>query len=507
MNPISISLAALALSPQPAAPGAFNSQGLFLSHLENVLGTSFDLKILASGLPQARQAEVVVINEIKRLDAVLSSYRSESEFRQWMQSTVETSLSDDLWNVLQGFDYWQQQTHGAIQAAIGHVTQIWQQAAANQALPSSKLLEEVSEKVNQKHWQLNANTRTATRLTQLPLTLHTFVKSYILDKAAAAALQLNGVAALVLNIGGDLVVRGQWAETIRLTHPLSYAENNQPLAQLFVQNRAVATSGNYRRGFWIQNTWFSHIIDPRTAQPAQQVISATVVHPEAAVAGALATAFNILSPQESRQLATQFPGAEYLIVGNDGTQHTSLDWHKLTLPQAAATTITPPVHTVNILSLASKEKPWDPKQELAITFELSRFEGRSHRPFVAVWIEDEKHNPVRQLAIWYNKPRWLPELKAWYAMQRKTGGDASIIASATRSAGDYTLIWDGKDDHGEFVAQGKYFICVEAAREHGTYQLIRQSMDCNGKPKQKEVNGNVEIKTATLDYREKTNGN
>ena len=51
--------------------------------------------------------------------------------------------------------------------------------------------------------------------------------------------------------------------------------------------------------------------------------------------------------------------------------------------------------------------------------------------------------------------------------------------------------------------QGKYTVLIEAAREHGSYQLIRQVMDFNGKTKQQTLNGNVEIATAALDYREK----
>jgi hypothetical protein len=88
-------------------------------------------------------------------------------------------------------------------------------------------------------------------------------------------------------------------------------------------------------------------------------------------------------------------------------------------------------------------------------------------------------------------------------MQRSIGLNAASIASATRSAGSYSLVWDGKDDKGEFVKQGKYTINIEAAREHGTYQLIRQEMDFNGKPKNQTLNGSTEIATAALEYRDK----
>jgi hypothetical protein len=150
-----------------------------------------------------------------------------------------------------------------------------------------------------------------------------------------------------------------------------------------------------------------------------------------------------------------------------------------------------------------KDKLWNEKQELVINLELAKFEGRFRRPFVAVWIEDEAGQPVRRLAVWYNKPRWLPDLRYFYAAQRKSEIDMTSFTGATRSAGNYSLNWDGKNDQGQFVKQGKYTVFIEAAREHGTYQLIKQEMNFNGKAQDKPLEGNEEITSASLSYRDK----
>jgi FAD:protein FMN transferase len=126
-----------------------------------------------------------------------------------------------------------------------------------------------------------------------------------------------------------------------------------------------------------------------------------------------------------------------------------------------------------------------------------------------VWIEDKDRFPVRTLALWYQKPRWLPELKAWSRANRlraMTGNTdlTGSVSSATRPAGKYTLKWDGKDSQGNLVKSGKYTVFIEAAREHGTYQLMRQEIDFNGEPKQFNLPGNVEIVSASLDYRKKS---
>src|SRR5450755_3320146 len=59
---------------------------LFVSHFENVLGTSLELKVLASSEKQASVAEGAVLKEIGRLGKILSAYDAGSEFSQWFRT-------------------------------------------------------------------------------------------------------------------------------------------------------------------------------------------------------------------------------------------------------------------------------------------------------------------------------------------------------------------------------------------------------------------------------------
>ena len=65
------------------------------------------------------------------------------------------------------------------------------------------------------------------------------------------------------------------------------------------------------------------------------------------------------------------------------------------------------------------------------------------------------------------------------------------------------MIWDGKDNNGKQLAGGEYTITIEAVREHGTYQSIRKEVVIEGKPFTEELKGNVEIKSASIEYRRK----
>ena len=162
--------------------------------------------------------------------------------------------------------------------------------------------------------------------------LNSFAKSFIINKACNAALAAGNVDAIVLNIGGDIVIRGRHTEQVQISDPKADAENDAPVSTVSLQNKAIATSGNYRRGELLGGKWYSHIVDPRTGIPAGNIISSTVVAPNAADAGAMATAFSVLTPTESAALAATVPGTEYMVITRDGRRIESEGWKASEIP-------------------------------------------------------------------------------------------------------------------------------------------------------------------------------
>lgn len=160
----------------------------------------------------------------------------------------------------------------------------------------------------------------------------------------------------------------------------------------------------------------------------------------------------------------------------------------------------------------SQGKPWDESFEAVVSIEINTQEGfRVMRPYVAIWIEDKDAYSVRTLSLWFQQGRgfrWLNNLRRWVKGERDRqladGGDlTTTVSSATRQPGKYQVVWNGRDDKNKPVKQGTYFVCVEAAREHGTYQLIRKEVTISNQPLKLDLGGNLEIKSASLEYRRK----
>jgi len=474
---------------------------LYVSQFENVLGTSMELKVSALSETDASLAEKTVMQEISRMTKILSAYDPNSEFSSWFKTYGQpVQVSKELFEVLDLFDQWKARTSGALDASAEVVSKLWKQAAKQQRIPTDEELANAVAEIKQSHWKLDDAAQTATHLSHAPLMLNTFVKSYIIKEATNMAMKAGKLNGIVVNIGGDIVIAGDNNETVNISDPKADAENETPIDQVMISNKAIATSGNYRRGEMINGHWYSHIVDPRTGQPADNIISATVIASNATDAGALATAFNVMTPSESIKLAATIHGAEYLIITKDGEKIVSPGWSSLETK----------------LPVKKDEKNKNGQKndfELIVNFEinLQKAGGPVKRPYIAIWVEDENHSAVRTISVWHGSNRYINELKSWYLKYRglytTDNNFSGSVSSATRSAGKYSVKWDVKDDKGEFVKPGKYIIKIEASREHGTYQLMRQEIICDETPKKIDLAGNVEIASASLDYRKKTSDN
>jgi len=116
-----------------------------------------------------------------------------------------------------------------------------------------------------------------------------FAKGFAVD-TAIDALKQQGIKDAIINIGGDLRAIGSHGKRpwiIGIRHP----RQQGIIASIALQgDESVFTSGDYERFFQYEGKRYSHIIDPRTAYPADQAMSVTVLHPNASIADASATA-------------------------------------------------------------------------------------------------------------------------------------------------------------------------------------------------------------------------
>jgi FAD:protein FMN transferase len=527
---------------------SFGSEPEFAFYHENVMGTSLELRVRAENRMAAAAAENRVLQEIDRLSAIFSGYDPASELSRWQERRLAPhNISAELLEVLQSCDTWIERTGGAFDPRTEALTRLWSRCAQLGRRPTSDELIRVRAIMRPPAWKLDLATRRAERLSDCPLSLNGIAKGYIVGRACDRALgDGNEIKGVLLNVGGDLRVAGEFSQTIGIAAPWADSESSDPLAFVEVRDRAVATSGRSQRGLQIGGKWYSHVFDPRTGEPVEKVASATVIAPRATDADALAKACCVLEPEQALRLIHSLPETACLIVMPNGDVAKSDGWAALERANLVALAESddpkpkskPAADQPNgadakkAKAKASPAGPWNKELELLINFEINnpgdadgdegeeggrgkrgRGRGRYRRPYVAVWVENADGYPVRTLSLWVSSGgagpfQWLPDLKRWFQADndRKLKEKKEIlftVSRPTRPPGKYKVIWDGKDNSGKQLPLGEYTVTVEAAREHGTYQSIRKQVVLEGKPFTEELKGNVEIKSASIDYRRK----
>jgi thiamine biosynthesis lipoprotein len=149
---------------------------------------------------------------------------------------------------------------------------------------------------------------------------------------ANAILNQHHIEHALINIGGDLLVRGRksnnQAWSIGIQNPQNPA---QAIAQIQAQDGdTIFTSGTYQRYFEWQGQRYSHILNPNTAWPADSFASVTVIHPDPILADTAATALLIAGPKHGQRIAQQLGVTKILTIDQQGHVNLSPEMQRQT---------------------------------------------------------------------------------------------------------------------------------------------------------------------------------
>ena len=154
------------------------------------------------------------------------------------------------------------------------------------------------------------------------LDLSAVAKGYAADVIADELADL-GIANLLVDIGGDGFAKGKnktgnnW--TLGINTPDPKANYSDIYILLQVDNKGLATSGNYRNYYEVDGELYGHTINAKTGFPYKSnVLSASVIASTAMEADALATACMATNLESGVGMIEQLPGVEaYLIYEDD----------------------------------------------------------------------------------------------------------------------------------------------------------------------------------------------
>jgi thiamine biosynthesis lipoprotein len=304
----------------PSGRATANQESYLVQLSRPAMACRFEISLNAGEHEDGSEAALAALDRIEEIESQLTIYRDTSEVAHINQRAAEQAVQVEprLLDLLATAVRLSAETAGAFDITSGPLTKIWGFYRRNGAIPAACELSNAMQSVGSRFLALDADRRTIQFLRRgMELNLGAIGKGYALDRAAenmAAAgvnnFLIHGGQSSVLARGSrGLSAGGGWS--VGIGHPL---KPDRRLAEVWLRDRALATSGASHQFFRHQGKRYGHILDPRTGWPAEGVLSSTVLAPTAAEADALSTAFYALGVAETVRWCREHPSIGALLV-------------------------------------------------------------------------------------------------------------------------------------------------------------------------------------------------
>ncbi|MDO3720201.1 FAD:protein FMN transferase [Marinobacter sp. chi1] len=287
-----------------------------------VFGTRYHISVvLPEDEARLQQLAEGIEAELEAVDASMSTWRQDSELSVLNRTEDQSewiSLSEPLFEVLKRSQEISELTGGAFDVTIGPVVNLWGfgPEARPEVVPSEDELASALSETGYEHLELRSLTPGLRADTSQYIDLSAIAKGYGVD-AVARYLDSEGIGAYLVEIGGEVRVQGRkpGGDAWRLAIETPTSGERQVNRVVALDNKAMATSGDYRNYYESEGRRYSHTIDPSTGRPiTHNLASVTVIADDCMTADALATGFNVMGYERAEALAVRENIPAYFII-------------------------------------------------------------------------------------------------------------------------------------------------------------------------------------------------
>ena len=312
--------------------------GSIQQHVGEAQGTTYSIKYVS----EKRVEDAVFEDLLEAIDREVSLWRPDSRINQinaWDRTDSlfgfvdSTQIIGPLWALseeLHGL------TKGAFDPTVSPLVELWGFGLSEMAQVGAQQVdsvlsftglqpdrfdmnEEEEDGYYKATWVRKGDPRAA-------LDFNAIAQGYSVD-LLMEELRKRGIDNAMVELGGEVVCRGQNASgqpwRIAVDRPIEGSAGHDRTFEMVVavQDRAICTSGSYRKFHEVDGRKISHTIDPGTGWPAANgLLSATVMATTGAYADALATAFMVLGAEQTKGFLNLYPelGLDVMLMSDDG---------------------------------------------------------------------------------------------------------------------------------------------------------------------------------------------
>ncbi len=265
---------------------AFRATAADLLRLEanaDAMGSTYSVVLYGEDRNKLEAAAESAFDEARRLDTMLSNYKSDSE---WSIVNAEASnhpvvVSQELFDLLSACMDYSRKSEGAFDITVGPLMKVWGFYKGSGHLPKPGEVEQALKQFGYGNIVLNAADKTVFfKKPGLNIDPGGVGKGYAVDRMVAVLKKQGIQSALVSGGGSSIYCIGAPPDEpgwrIEIKDP---RDEFKRATEVVLKDESLSTSGSYEKFFVAEGKTWSHIMDPRTGYPARGTLSVSIVSP------------------------------------------------------------------------------------------------------------------------------------------------------------------------------------------------------------------------------------
>jgi len=295
------------------------------------MGTEFKIYLYAGSEDQAVALFDGAFAEIERLDATLSNYKPDSELSRINRLAGREAVTTDpeMFSLLQTCMDYSRKSGGTFDITVGPLMRAWGFFRGQGKYPAPWQLDKAREKVGWEKVRLDATRRTVHfTVDGMELDLGGIGKGYAADRVARQ-FRNAGVKAAMVDAGSSTICvigapPGKKGWLVRVHEP---GRRSLAISTVLLKDQGLSTSGSYEKFFQLNGRTYCHIMDPRTGEPVEGVLQATVIGADGTTTEALSKPVFVLGAAKGAKFLANVPGtAGFWVLGELGKAR-SAEWN------------------------------------------------------------------------------------------------------------------------------------------------------------------------------------
>lgn len=269
---------------------------------------------------EGRNFQKEIDSILKKFDLSVSIYDSTSIISKINKATEPQKVDFYFEEIFKLSQTISEQTSGAFDVTVGPLVNAFGFGFKNKENISKQLIDSLKKYVNYKNVKIE-NGFLVKNKPEISIDFNAIAQGYSVDVISEFLINKN-IDNHIVEVGGEVIAKGKKEKNtywkVGIEKPVDNNTDRELIVSFEIENKALATSGNYRK-FYIENgIRYSHTINPATGYPVNHsLLSVSVLAERCAYADAYATAFMVMGLEKSKLFLENHKELEAYFIYSD----------------------------------------------------------------------------------------------------------------------------------------------------------------------------------------------